>query len=194
MADKEDLDLDVEGKKKSSKMKLVVIILVVVGLLAGGGGAAWYFLGMPNPLADEAELADDDEASYEDEDDDEEERPKKKKKKKKKKKDQGPPLFVELDPDFVIAFKDQRMARFMQLRVKLMSRDPEVIEIVEQYKPVLRNNLLLLYSSQTFEEIVTREGKERLLEQSLEEVNRTLDEEAGMDGVEAVYFTSFIAQ
>ncbi len=186
MADKEDLDLDVKGKK-SSGMKLIIIILVVVLLLVGGGGAAWYFLGMPNPLAQQAEMEEDDEAVAD------EDEPRKKKKKKKKK-DLGPPQYVELDPDFVIAFKDQRLARFMQLRVKLMSRDPEVIEVIEQYKPVLRNNLLLLYSSQKFEEIVTREGKEKLLEQSLDEVNRTLDEEAGIDGVEAVYFTSFIAQ
>ena len=82
----------------------------------------------------------------------------------------------------------------MQLRVKLMSRDPEIIEVVEQYKPILRNNLLLLFSSQKFEDVVTREGKEKLLEQALEEVNRTLFEEAGSDGVEAVYFTSFVAQ
>jgi flagellar FliL protein len=115
-------------------------------------------------------------------------------KKRKKHVAEGPPLFSELDPDFVISFKEQKLARFMQLRVKLMSRDPEIIEVVEQYKPILRNNLLLLFSSQKFEDVITREGKEKLLEQALEEVNRTLDEEAGSDGVDAVYFTSFVAQ
>jgi len=185
MAKKEDLDLDVEGGKKSSKMKLVLIILVLLLVLVAGGGATWYFLGMPNPLADQAAET----ASAE-----ETEGGEAVAKPKKKKEEQGPPVFVELDPDFVVSFKDQRLARFMQLRVKLMSRDPDLMEIVEQYKPVLRNNLLLLYSSQKFEEVVTREGKERLLEESLDEVNRTLDKEAGVSGVEAVYFTSFIAQ
>jgi len=187
--EKEDLDLDVEGGKKPSKLKLIILILVVGLIFAGlGVGGAWYFLGMPNPMAQQADDTGDEEATAEEEVAD------KPKKKKKKKKNEGPPLFVELDPDFVISFKDQRQARFMQLRVKLMSRDPEVIEIVDQYKPILRNNLLLLFSSQKFDEVVTREGKEKLLKLALEEVNHTLDEEAGSDGVDAVYFASFVAQ
>jgi len=185
--EKEDLDLDVEGGKKPSKLKLIILILVVGLVFAGLGGAgAWYFLGMPNPLAQQAGGGGDEVA-----DDEEVEKPKKKRKKRRL---GGPPLFSELDPDFVISFKDQRQARFMQLRVKLMSRDPEIIKVVDQYKPILRNNLLLLFSSQKFEDVVTREGKEKLLQLALEEVNRTLDKEADSDGVEAVYFTSFVAQ
>lgn len=190
--EKEDLDLDVEGGKKSSKLKLIIIVLVVGLVFAGlGVGGAWYFLGMQPPMvADTDTDAGDEEAAM---DGEEEDKPKKKKKRKKRA-PEGPPLFSELDPDFVISFKDQKLARFMQLRVKLMSRDPEIIEVVEQYKPILRNNLLLLFSSQKFEEVVTREGKEKLLEEALEEVNRTLEEEADSDGVDAVYFTSFVAQ
>jgi flagellar FliL protein len=186
MAKKEDLDLDVEGGKKSSKLKLVLIITIVLVLLGAGGGAAWYFLLRPAP---DMEVAQDADGAA-----DAEEASKIKKKHHKRKADLGPPVYVELDPDFVVSFKDQRLARFMQLRVKLMSHDADLMEIVEQYKPVLRNNLLLLYSSQKFEDIVTREGKEKLLAQSLEEVNRTLEKEAGVDGIEAVYFTSFVAQ
>ncbi len=189
--EKEDLDLDVEGGKKSSKLKLIIIVLVVGLVFAGlGVGGAWYFLGMQPPMVAGTDTGDD-EAML---DGEEEDVPKKKKKKKRKHAPEAPPLFAELDPDFVISFKDQKLARFMQLRVKLMSRDPEIIEVVEQYKPILRNNLLLLFSSQKFEDVVTREGKERLLEEALEEVNRTLDEEADSDGVDAVYFTSFVAQ
>lgn len=190
MAKKEDLDLDVEGKgkKKSSKLKLI-IILVVVLLLAGGGGggAVWYFFVMPKadvPAmdADTENMGEDAPATA------------KTKKKKNKKNSNEPPIFTGLDPAFVVSFKDQSQARFMQLNVELMSRDQEVIDIVDSYKPMIRNNLLLLFSSQKFEEIVTREGKEKLLEQTLEEVNNTLYSEAGIDGVEAVYFTAFVAQ
>ncbi len=183
MAKKEDLDLDVDGGgKKSSKMKLIIILLMGVLLVGGGGGAAWYFLMMKGDMAaDVAMEADDAEEPVV-------------KKKKKKKKSNEPPLFTGLDPAFVVSFKDQSQARFMQLSVELMSRDPEVIEAIDQYKPMLRNNLLLLFSSQKYEDVITREGKEKLLEQSLEEVNNTLSEEAGIDGVEAVYFTAFVAQ
>ncbi|BAO44313.1 flagellar basal body-associated FliL family protein [Thiolapillus brandeum] len=183
MAKKEDLDLDVEGKgKKSSKSKLIVILLVGILVLGGGGGAAWYFLVMKG------------DASAQDVDADMEDVEQPVVRKKKRRKSNEPPLFTGLDPAFVVSFKDQSHARFMQLSVELMSRDPEVIEAVDQYKPMLRNNLLLLFSSQKYEDVITREGKEKLLEQSLEEVNRTLADEAGMDGVEAVYFTAFVAQ
>ncbi len=187
MAKKDDLDLDVEGKgkKKPSKLKLIIIILVSVLLLAGiGGGAAWYFLEMQNPFVAQVD-ADVEQAAPEGEE---------KPAKKKKKKSNEPPLFVGLDPAFVVSFKDQSQARFMQVSMELMSRDPEVIEIVDKYKPMLRNNLLLLLSSQKYEDVVTREGKERLLGQALEEVNSTLHNEAGIDGIEAVYFTAFVAQ
>lgn len=189
MATKEDLDLDVEGKgkKKSSKLKLIIILVVVLLLAGGGGGAAWYFLVMQKP--DVAEM----DADMEDVDEDAPAIVKNKKKKKKKSSNE-PPIFTGLDPAFVVSFKDQSQARFMQLSVELMSRDQEVIDVVDSYKPMIRNNLLLLFSSQKFEEIVTREGKEKLLEQTLEEVNNTLYNEAGIDGVEAVYFTAFVAQ
>ncbi len=189
MAKKEDLDLDVEGKgeKKSSKLKLIIILVVVLLLAGGGGGAAWYFLVMQKP--DVAEM----DADMEDVDEDVPATVKTKKNKKKKSSNE-PPIFTGLDPAFVVSFKDQSQARFMQLSVELMSRDQEVIDIVDSYKPMIRNNLLLLFSSQKFEEIVTREGKEKLLEQTLEEVNNTLYNEAGIDGVEAVYFTAFVAQ
>ncbi len=183
MAKKEDLDLDVEGKgKKSSKLKLIIILLVGILVLGGGGGAAWYFLVMKGDMVAESDagMEEADEPAVH--------------KKKKKKRSNEPPLFTGLDPAFVVSFKDQSQARFMQLSVELMSRDPEVIEAIDQYKPMLRNNLLLLFSSQKFEDVITREGKERLLEQSLEEVNNTLSNEAGIDGVEAVYFTAFVAQ
>lgn len=181
MAKKEDLDLDIEGKgKKSSKLKLIIILLAGILVLGGGGGAAWYFLVMKGDMVAEADgdMEITDETAV----------------RKKKKRSNEPPLFTGLDPAFVVSFKDQSHARFMQLSVELMSRDPDVIEAVDQYKPMLRNNLLLLFSSQKFEDVITREGKERLLEQSLEEVNNTLSDEAGIGGVEAVYFTAFVAQ
>ncbi len=185
MAKKEDLDLDVEGGKKSSKLTLILIILVVVQSLAMGGAAAWYFLlrdksddGGQQQRQQQAVAAPKAAAPVV----------------RQARQVAGPPVYIELDPDFVVSFKDQHMARFMQLRVKLMSHDPDLMEVVKQYKPVLRNDLLLLYSSLKFEDVASREGKEKLLAKSLQQVNRTLAREAGMSGVEAVYFTSFVVQ
>ena len=59
---------------------------------------------------------------------------------------------------------------------------------------VIRNNLLLLFGSQNYEGLRTREGKERLREAVLAEVRAIVKERAGRDGVTQVYFTHFVMQ
>ena len=82
----------------------------------------------------------------------------------------------------------------MQFSLEIMSRDAEVIKQIESHMPVIRSSLLMLFGNQKHEDMVTREGKQKLLDQVREEVNRYLDDEAGKPGIEAAYFTSFVIQ
>ena len=61
-----------------------------------------------------------------------------------------------------------------------MTRDQHMIEEVEKHMPVIRNNLLLLFSSQTAETLNSPEGKEQLRQQALDEINKVIEEETGM--------------
>lgn len=102
--------------------------------------------------------------------------------------------YYAFDPAFVVNFQAQDTIRFLQVKVEVMARDPKVIEAVERHMPVIRNNLVVLFSSQDFTTISTRVGKERLRAQTLAEIQKVLKENTGQPGVEAVYFTSFVMQ
>jgi len=78
--------------------------------------------------------------------------------------------------------------------VQVMTRDPEVAQAIEAHMPVIRNNLVMLFSGQKYEEVATREGKERLRQQTLAEIQKVLEERIGKPGVEDVYFTAFVMQ
>lgn len=103
-------------------------------------------------------------------------------------------LYQKLEPTFVVNFQAEESLRFLQVTVELMARDEKVIAAVEQHMPVIRNNLIILFSSQDFTTISTRVGKERIRAQVLAEIQKILKEKTGQPGVEEVYFTSFVMQ
>jgi len=61
---------------------------------------------------------------------------------------------------------------------------------VNAHLPQIRDLLLTLLSSKTFDEVRTAEGKQQLREEIIARVNQVLDR----DVVKAVYFTEFIVQ
>ena len=107
---------------------------------------------------------------------------------------EGPAIYVSLDPPFVVNFADSGNARFLQITVEVMTRDPKVEEHVKHNMPAIRNNLVMLFSSQTTDSVSSLEGKEALREETLTSIQDILETETGDPGIEAVYFTSFVMQ
>ncbi len=105
-----------------------------------------------------------------------------------------PAIYLPIDPAFVVNFASQGKARFLQVTVEVMTRDPLMSDQINLHMPVIRNNLMLLFSSQSYDGVSTLEGKEGLREEALEVVQQILEEETGDPGIEAVYFTSFVMQ
>jgi flagellar FliL protein len=107
----------------------------------------------------------------------------------------APPLYLALDPPFVVNFDSEQAVRFLQITVQLMSRDPATVELLKANDPVVRNNLLLLFGNQKYAELSTRAGKEALRDQALASVKEVLSAAGGhAERLEAVYFTSFVMQ
>jgi flagellar FliL protein len=75
-----------------------------------------------------------------------------------------------------------------------MAHEQSAIDAVQKHMPVIRNNLMLLFSGQDYQVIRTREGKEALRARTLTEIQSILKQRTGKPGVEAVYFTSFVMQ
>ncbi len=167
---------EAEGKKKGNK--LVLILIVVVVLLAGGGGAAFFLMGSGGDDTTSAENAD-----GEDEEGDEEEGGRKS------------AFYFSLDPAFVVNFQGKSRARYLQVNIDGMTREEQVKLDVTKHLPQIRNNVVLLLSSQTYGELMKPEGKDGLRKNLLKEINKILEDETGReDAIEDIYFTNFVMQ
>jgi flagellar FliL protein len=104
------------------------------------------------------------------------------------------PTYITLDPPFTVTFNDHKKVRFLQIKMDVATRAPEVETALKTHMPVVRNGLVMLFSSQKPEELLERDGKERLRQQALAEIRDVLQAHTGQPGVDEVYFTSFIMQ
>jgi flagellar FliL protein len=75
-----------------------------------------------------------------------------------------------------------------------MSHDPKMPELVKRHMPLIRNNLVMLFSSRSRDQIISREGKEKIRADAQAEVQKILTEQTGKPVIEALYLTSFVMQ
>ncbi|HEX7817082.1 flagellar basal body-associated FliL family protein [Dyella sp.] len=105
-----------------------------------------------------------------------------------------PELYLQLDPAFVVNFKSDEQQNYLQVGVTLMSHDPAAIEAAKNADPVIRNALVLLFSSQTSADLSDLQGKQKLQAKALDAVRKILNDRLGRPGIDALYFTSFVMQ
>ena len=152
--------------KKSNKWLIIAIATIVV--LAGGGAAAFMLMGHGDAHG---------------------------KKEAKAKEPLAPPLYVALDPPFVVNFEGEQLVRFLQITVQVMTRDPAAVELLKANDPVIRNDLLLLFANQKYEVVAARAGKEKLRSDALAAIRHVVEISGGKaEHIEQVYFTSFVMQ
>lgn len=154
-----------EEEKPKSKMLLIIIAVLVVLLI--GGGVAVFLL-----------LSGDDEAATE-----EASEPTKQ-----------PAIYYDLKPPFVVNYQWKNRQRYVQLSISIVTRKEAVVGAVQKHMPLVRNNVVMILSSQDFEVMRTPEGKDALRQAVLEEIQSILTDETGDAGVEQVLFTNFVMQ
>ncbi|MEA3178273.1 MAG: flagellar protein FliL [Gammaproteobacteria bacterium] len=158
---------DADAAPKKSKKWLIIAIAAFV-VLAGGGAAAFMLMGQNDAHG---------------------------KKEAKAKEPLAPPLYVALDPPFVVNFEGEQLVRFLQITVQVMTRDPETVELLKANDPVVRNDLLLLFANQKYEVVAARAGKEKLRSDALAAIRHVVETGGGKSAhIEQVYFTSFVMQ
>lgn len=165
---------------KSKKMLVIVAVLVVLGVALAGG---WFYLSKQNAALDEEE---------------EEEvvavaEP------------SGPPTYLPLD-NMVVNLADPGGERVAQIGITLEISSPLELEKVKAYLPTIRSDVLLLVSQRTADELLSREGKEKLAAdvqaaaarhfgkpEPAKDKKKTKDASNG-NPVRGVLFSSFIVQ
>ncbi|MDA8347948.1 MAG: flagellar basal body-associated FliL family protein [Pseudomonadota bacterium] len=106
----------------------------------------------------------------------------------------GPPHYLPLKP-FVVNFQGSQQARYLQVALQVMSRDPKTLTLIQQNDPVVRNNLLLLLGSQQATVLATEAGKQQLRAAVLAAIRKIVANAGGHPNrVAAIYFTSFVMQ
>lgn len=109
--------------------------------------------------------------------------------------DDRPALYHAFEEPFIVNFKERGRTRFLQVSIQVMTREADILVALETHLPLIRNNLLLLLSSQKSEEFHTPEGRESLRQAALLEVQKILEEQTGeRETIEGLYFTSFVTQ
>jgi flagellar FliL protein len=83
----------------------------------------------------------------------------------------SPPLYLPLEPPFVVNFTHRGTLRYLQLSLELMYHDEAILQKITDNMPAIRNDLILLFSNQDYETLSTLEGKEVLRDKILVAVN-----------------------
>ncbi|WP_293264124.1 flagellar basal body-associated FliL family protein [Neptunomonas sp.] len=98
-------------------------------------------------------------------------------------------------PSFVATLKSTDGKRhFLRTFVEAKSRDQDVVDALTLHMPLVVSRLNHLFSSQSFDDLQTIEGKEKLRHASTQLVQEFLQEKIGKPGIEKILFTDFVMQ
>jgi flagellar protein FliL len=162
---KEDLDLSPQGASGGT-LKLVIITVVTVLVTMGAAGGAWYLLAGGERVAEAKPGA----------------------------VAKLPHVYRALEPALIGNIDGPGRVRYVQVEVVMATRDPKVLAAVGEHTPVIRNDLIMLLSGKTYEQLNTAEGKETTRQEMLDAIRSVLEDRTGNPGIESIYFTSFVMQ
>jgi flagellar FliL protein len=143
------------GKKKL--LILAVLALLVLALAAGGG----LVLYKKRKAAREAAEADGDAAAQVEA------------QAAHKHDAKHAPTFVPLEM-FTVNLADKEAERYAQIGITLQIEDAKVADDIKAYMPAIRHNILMVLAGKTSQDLLAREGKERLAFEVKREAARAL--------------------
>lgn len=149
-----------------SKKKLIVIIVAAVVLLGAIGGGAMMVLGKKKPSD---------------------------KKEEHKAEPAKAPVFMPLEP-FVVNLQSDDGDKYLQVQMTLQVEDDAQVTLIKANAPQIRSRLLMLLSSKDADEVLTPEGKQKLIQEIVEQVSLPFVPKGEPQKVSGVFFTSFVVQ
>ncbi len=107
--------------------------------------------------------------------------------------ERGDPAYVELKP-FTVNLGPDDPVGFLQVQIQVLTYFSEVAEEVEANKPLIRNNLTLLFGQQSSAALRSTEGKEKLQQDVKQSIQQVIDKYGNGGEIENVFFTTFVMQ
>ncbi|SEC18323.1 flagellar FliL protein [Pseudomonas mohnii] len=162
---------DAAVKDPATKGKLKLVILIVVAVLLAIGlsvGATWYFMhsnqSKPVAVAETAPVG------------------------------KQPAIFESMAPAFVANFNQNGRQRYMQVSITMLARNQADLDALKVHMPVIRNNLVMLFSGQDFATLASPVGQEMLRQKATASVQEVAQKELGKVVIEQLLFTNFVLQ
>ncbi len=178
MADKKTEEEVVE-KKSGGSMVLIIVIVLLVLLLVGGGLVAYFLLsGGDTPVQNASTTAS-----------------KSMQTTKRNTNTKRSTDYLTVGPmypmsQFIVNLLSENGSRFLKTTINLEMGKPELSAELDKKKPLVRDIIIRVLSSKTFEEVSTMKGKSRLKDEIVNKINNVL-----ADGqIKDVFFTDFIVQ
>jgi len=179
MAD-EEKDRKEQPEAQKKKFPVMIVVVALVGVLVIAGAAAGYFLVLA-PKMKGGEKGEGGEAARQ----------------VHAAKAEGhgggggetPPSLKPLDP-FIVNLSDAQGQRYLKAVVQLETDNPAAEAEINTKLPQVRDEILMILSNKTFDDVASVAGKRMLKREIAQAVNRYLVE----GRVTNVYFTEFVVQ
>ncbi len=162
-----DDDIYEEGKK-GGKLKWIILVVLLIALGVGGYFGYTLFIAAPEEESATEETTDNEEQ---------------------------PPLeslegtLVPL-PVFLVNLADPLGRRYLKLGLEVEARDPEAQAALGKNEAKIKDTLLLLLSSKTYDSLSTMKAKMELKQEIADRLNQII----GKGGVLRVYITEMVIQ
>lgn len=166
-----EIEAGTAGTESKGSAKKWIIIGIVLLFLGGGGYAAWNsilakrFLGMDNPQTGETGHG------------------------PAEAKDEKFGVIYEMEP-FIVNLLSREGKRYLKTTIEFEVENEDIKNELTQRTPQLRDAILLLLTSKSFEDINRPEGKLRLKNELLVRIHQILPGA----GIRMLYFTEFVVQ
>lgn len=105
-------------------------------------------------------------------------------------------IYLPLKPPFVINYGGAGRLRYLKTEVSVRVTTIDAANSIRTHMPFVRNDLLMLFASQTNKTVSSQEGKEKIRADALERIRDIVEREQSTprDQVVEVFFNNFIVQ
>jgi flagellar FliL protein len=103
------------------------------------------------------------------------------------------PVFLALE-QFIVNLQSDTGEKYLQVQMTLQVPDEAQSNLIKTNSPQVKSRLIMLLSSKDAAELLTPEGKDKLIKEIMEQVNLPFSAKAEPQKVSGVFFTSFVIQ
>jgi len=160
----EDVQVDAGSKKKKKLMIMIGVGVLLMAMSIGGTLLAVKLLTSDSKKDVAEESASEDTADDEDVSEEEEAHA-------------APAIYFTMQPNFTVNFSVDGRQRYLQAEITLLYRNPEIDDLLNLHMPAIRNQLVMLLSNKSFDELQNPDSREKLKIESLEAIQSILDKE-----------------